>query len=448
MVKRIITGKVHGGKVLEGTDRDTTLYVRTTGDDSNDGLSVATAFRHPQSAIDVIPTVVDHDVVIDVGEGTFNGIDVSVRNFGGSGSLTISGVLGTPTLSGATAGTGGVGSDTYQIVDATAGWTVDELKGKLILVDGAYRAVYSNTATTAQFVGVFGATTNGQAYAIVEQKTVVNSVAASPISPPACALFTNITSSRSTALVVQDIRFDGGTAGAVVGVFCYASLGGIFRRCDIHGAVYGFFTQNCAETNLYETTSHDNTNVGVFILKSTTVRYMENVFSYDNGNDGIYIHGTLLCNGQWLAASGNSGSGVNVDLSMWFDIDGGQLEDNGAYGLRVGLFSSNMDGNVLASAIAPTGRLKLGGNTLGGINVEAHSVIYVGGATGTAAGGCGVTCSRGSVAYIKSDVDVTGPSGDATVNDGTTVLGWTTHFATDGDSAVNTDTGDKIIRKD
>jgi hypothetical protein len=53
-----------------------------------------------------------------------------------------------------------------------------------------------------------------------------------------------------------------------------------------------------------------------------------------------------------------------------------------------------------------------------------------------------------SHATITTDTGITGSSGDATINDGTTALTWATQFDDDGDIVVNTSNLCMIERRD
>ncbi|WP_313568825.1 hypothetical protein [Acetoanaerobium noterae] len=67
-----------------------TLYVSTTGNDSNDGLTPATALRNIQTAIDKIPQVVNHEINIILASGTY---DESILLYGymGKGAILLKG---------------------------------------------------------------------------------------------------------------------------------------------------------------------------------------------------------------------------------------------------------------------------------------------------------------------------------------------------------------------
>lgn len=73
------------------TRADITYYVNSaTGSDSNNGLTNGTAFKTIQYAINKLPQVVNHNVNINIAQGTYNE-DVLVYGFVGKGNIGIAG---------------------------------------------------------------------------------------------------------------------------------------------------------------------------------------------------------------------------------------------------------------------------------------------------------------------------------------------------------------------
>jgi hypothetical protein len=74
------------------TTADITFYVRTDGNDSNNGLAntAGGAFKTIQKAVDAVPQNINHPVIINVGPGTY-AEKVSISGFGGRNNLTING---------------------------------------------------------------------------------------------------------------------------------------------------------------------------------------------------------------------------------------------------------------------------------------------------------------------------------------------------------------------
>ncbi|MEK4042004.1 hypothetical protein MHH49_31055 [Paenibacillus sp. FSL F4-0122] len=74
------------------TTADITYYVRTDGNDGNTGLAntAGGAFKTISKAVSMIPKIVNHAVVINVGAGTYPE-QVIIAGFSGSGYITVSG---------------------------------------------------------------------------------------------------------------------------------------------------------------------------------------------------------------------------------------------------------------------------------------------------------------------------------------------------------------------
>ncbi|ASA24308.1 hypothetical protein [Paenibacillus donghaensis] len=91
-----IQGQLNGKAPLVTTPQQTTAaltyYVRTDGNDSNNGLANTTggAFRTIGKAISVIPQIVNHAVTINVAAGTYAEV-VTIQGFFGSGRLDLLG---------------------------------------------------------------------------------------------------------------------------------------------------------------------------------------------------------------------------------------------------------------------------------------------------------------------------------------------------------------------
>lgn len=111
------------GHVSIETTAGITLYVETTGDDSNSGQSISQALKTPQEAYNRIPKDVGHVVRIVCGEGTFSAVGATGFRIFGAGSFTFEGTLGAPTIaSGTTYGTA-TGGSTTSLIDGTQAWT-------------------------------------------------------------------------------------------------------------------------------------------------------------------------------------------------------------------------------------------------------------------------------------------------------------------------------------
>lgn len=91
-----IQGQLNARPLLTTTPQQTTasitLYVRTDGNDSNNGLgnTAAGAFKTIQAAVWAVPQTINHQVIINVAAGTYPE-KVTVAGFNGSNNITIQG---------------------------------------------------------------------------------------------------------------------------------------------------------------------------------------------------------------------------------------------------------------------------------------------------------------------------------------------------------------------
>ncbi|MBY9080986.1 hypothetical protein KIH86_07520 [Paenibacillus sp. HN-1] len=75
---------------VQATTADVTYYVRTDGNDNNNGLTntAAGAFKTIAKALSMIPPVINHTTVVNVAAGTY-AEDVEIKGFSGSGVLQV-----------------------------------------------------------------------------------------------------------------------------------------------------------------------------------------------------------------------------------------------------------------------------------------------------------------------------------------------------------------------
>lgn len=170
------------------TTAATTLYVATTGNDSNPGTQ-ALPFLTIQAALNALPKrlTLANPATISVGAGSFagaviNGFYIELGSWlqlvGTMTAATVTG-LQTGTLASATAGSNTSGTWATATVTG-AGWTVDALRGKFIKITGGtgsgqLRPISSNTATVITIPGAWSTTPNATStFDIVEQATIIN----------------------------------------------------------------------------------------------------------------------------------------------------------------------------------------------------------------------------------------------------------------------------------
>jgi hypothetical protein len=177
-----------------------TLYVSSTGSDSNSGLTSGTAFLTLQKALDAVPLRVKHTVTINVAAGTLPDTSLQVPSFTCEGGSVV--VVGTMEdfipATGIATGTfdaSFAGQPLLQTaVCAGGGWSVSEFEtttGVWVQVtsgtsNGIIYPIASNTATTLDLpfnVTTTSATANlmGQTFKFVRPATLLNITAISYI---------------------------------------------------------------------------------------------------------------------------------------------------------------------------------------------------------------------------------------------------------------------------
>ena len=93
----VITDDVNTTQYVPATVKDMTYYVNiTNGLDTNDGLSSSTAFKTIMHAVNLIPQIVNHNIIINAAAGTYPE-DLKLPGFMGKGSITIIGGTDTTT---------------------------------------------------------------------------------------------------------------------------------------------------------------------------------------------------------------------------------------------------------------------------------------------------------------------------------------------------------------
>lgn len=80
----------HLDETAKKTTANITYYISTTGNDSNDGLTSGTALKTIQAAINKLPQIVNHSIIINISQGTYSEA-VEIIGFIGKGSITVTG---------------------------------------------------------------------------------------------------------------------------------------------------------------------------------------------------------------------------------------------------------------------------------------------------------------------------------------------------------------------
>ncbi len=421
MTIRTLSGKIQGGTPVEVTDRALTFYVRTTGNDTNNGLTVGNALLTVQAAIDLVPKYINHDVLVDIGVGTFGAFVMAGNTLETGGTYVVQGTMKTSDdlATGTATGTSDGGTTEY-LDDSGQAWTVDDLKGRFLTVNGAPALIASNTATRIYVVARQGIDFNAKAYTIED-----------------CATTINQTAEWGTAIRIREI------SGLGSGYY-----GPEIRRLKAHStSAYGVNASYCEHIKLEILQVIDALYTAVSVSNCPNL-HLFNVYAKDSTAGGFNIMYVKRITAMSALSTGD-GSGfwfAHFFFSNCVNIDAGRLiaEDNG-------------DGNgfdfVNCTWVTPE-RLTATGNNGHGLWLAKGTKMDKGGYAdsnslrGTGNGGFGVWVEvKSSAVFDGATTTMTGASGDATI-DGSTVLDWTDDFGTDEDISTNLTYGTHIERRD
>jgi hypothetical protein len=407
---------------------DTTYYVRATGDDANDGLSAGNALATIQEAVNRLPRVVRHALTIDIGEGDFDGAAFEgfrvTASSTAEGRLRVLGALGAPTGVGTPlTGTADSGSTTTLGL-STAAWTVNALKGMLVLSNSEYRTIASNTADTITFQGEFSATTDAKAFSIVESKTNIDTI--ETFASSACIYVAGCSTNWRKNMVFENLKLSPPASG-FAGFMAFETEGLQLKTCQVVG-----------------TSGHSN---GVLIQSVTGEFSIEDVsvtgpFSAAAFNL-VWNSGTcrLLRGGADTITSSGKGASLQYSTGAIEAID---FTANACSSVGV---------QIQGCTRAAIDRMVSSNNSSCGIKAENCWVIVADGSklTGAANATFGVRAlPRTHFEFSASSgvPTITGATADATNNEGASTLSWSSNFGTDGSIAPNSDTHTSIYRND
>ena len=452
-------------EVVTATTEDFTLYVRTTGSDSNDCLSTGAACLTIPEALTRIPKKIDHTIAIDIGAGNFDGFDIENFNISRTGLLSLTGTLGNVSPASGTATGTADGGSTTQCVDSGQTWTVNDLRGSFVYVNSEYRIVRSNTADTMELIGPLGASCSGKAYVIQEPTTVINGYGALGFARVSVG---SNTGARDT-ISLTNLFISGGVLGLMT---WYTNMPNLERIiCDAQSTTGFMFQDVVGGRGKFKDCVARDGAIGIDIQRHWGTfygpGYTERLFAVNNSGAGFQIKynmGTIIAS-YWYSDDNNIGFTATTDYSLEFKNSTTAYSNTShgfsftnVYTLNVSSIVSDSNGGYGVNLDSASGRgftffngagnLTISNNTSGGIIGNNHSTFSISNCDGTGNGTYGLTLEYGSAAKITSDTDLTGISGDATINAGTTALVWATDFNDNGDIVVNLDNGCRIERKD
>lgn len=139
-------------------------------------------FSSIQSAYNAINSIIKGNIIIDVGNGTYNeNLDFAGKVSDGLFSITLQGKNKTDLSTTITSGTTGTDSIQATITNTGASWTIDQFKGNWIKFTsgnnvGNIRMINNNTATKITLIGSYflNAFTNGDTFVIYSNNVTID----------------------------------------------------------------------------------------------------------------------------------------------------------------------------------------------------------------------------------------------------------------------------------
>lgn len=374
------------GKSVQATVAPITLYVETTGSDSNDCLSVSTACLTIQAALDRIPKVINHAVTVTVGIGNFAGFMVSgFQEATYPNQLIIQGTIGAfvPATGWQSGTADGAGGSTEKLVDTGAGWTANNLRGALLFIGTEYRTIRDNTADTIEVVGAFTATCNGKAYSIVEQKTVINADA-----PRAgTRIYMNGSYTRGDGILIRDFKTSGGTNAVWQHNTSGTRLERIYAKDYTSFGITLQLVESASVYDLTATTSVTSTGYAIF-LSDALIGVIYRLFVFSAANVyGIRMYNVIPNFMKELVVYDVTNStcyGISIDMCGLFELTGTNIVkrivgSSGAVGFALYTGSyAKVTGSLTIDTVTKTGAVDLttghGIYIVGPIEANLHNV--------------------------------------------------------------------------
>ena len=467
---------------------DLTLYVRTGGSDTNDCLTSGAACLTFQEAVDRVPKTIAHNVLIDIGAGDFagayfEGFRVLGERFTVTSFKVTGASAGVATIaSGNTSGTNDGGGVGY-IDDSGGGWTVDDLIGLYLAREGlgGTLKVIDNTATRITFASTIDLSA-AKTYELRSYLTRLVSPSADSRSDGYHLLeFVN-----TNAAYNEDIQ-EGSFYILQLYLDCDStSYGGInildanslwFKNLQIVDTYSAVTARKVTGTIAFRTVfvskgdgtgfAYERSPGKLKITGSTIAGEMyECVLARDSG----YVHigsswiegytggsnstiiaervGALYIGGGEIIKSGEDGIRASDVGSVI--IDSAFIDSNIGYGVKIDVRNDNYkDHHTSDLVFMGFSDTTISNNGSGGVlAIYGTRVIIKNTLAGTGNTGYGVELQTGATSIIENIPTITGSSGEATINGGSTVLDWSTDFNDDGDIVVNLDNGCRIERRD
>lgn len=387
-----------------------TLFVETTGDDSNPGTQ-AKPFRTIQAALDSLKGVeIAAQVTIQVGAGEFEGFIVDSINVMNSGPSTISSttapsltIIGTKhTLYSGNCTWGSAADGMVVLTDLSKNFVVNELVGKMISRTNGTTVdcvVVANTATT---ITLSSSVTAWSSYVIYELDTKLSGTQSS--SPAAITISgADSTHATSAGLKIQYFDVPASILQAVAiraGGSCALTGCALRSSSSAAGAIHLYNGAITVSGCFIKSSGTGTAAAGIMSpINATTVTFCsisQSYVEFGNNAHGILSGSSttsfIMNNSNYILGTSGTGIGISILDGRVKTTSGSPLSINGCstavsvYGR--GLFDSLQVGrltganNTVAINCTFGGRLGLSSNA----NITGTTEISVDGATSTLAG--------------------------------------------------------------
>lgn len=397
-------------KFVKESTADITYYVRTSGNDNNDGLTLGTALRQVNAAIGKLPTKIKHSIDIDIGAGSFESFAVDSLIMTNNGNLNIFGTMELSTLaSGVNNGTFDTSTD-YIGVDNSQTWTNSDLINRFVKVDNTYYALKKNNISSLEIMTRKYGGFTGKSYTIEDPQTIITTSAYE-----AMVLINNIIGLNS--LVVKQMRLE--NMGNGYGLSIENCSHGFFRTMQIINPFpWGLMAFRSNFISLVEICITNPYWGGCNIGKINELNPY-GIYVKDGGGNtwaGVDISYVNALNG--LAAfvdNNNGGSGISLRSCSYINVvnNGIECNNNATHGLYV-------DNGFMAAT-----------------NHNDYK--------GSGNGGHGMVVGHGCYGVVKTGVNITGSAGDCLL--GGVNVAWS-DLVSDGDKISNPAYNNSIRRAD
>jgi hypothetical protein len=310
-----------GMEALEDRTVPANIFVSLTGDDANDGLSIATAVRTWQRGVDVAATANDGDDTINIESGLYDAaVDgpVTIPNNANISNLRVLG-----------------------------GW------------NSTFTVQNAASTLTPQGVGVFdGVTVNGLNGVLMQRLQVVGS--------PRHGFAANGTTSLTLDLCSALNNVQSGFSGTNVLVDTTIT-GGFWQDNGAHGIAFAFAT----DINLAGLDASNNVNAGLLIFGGNNLTVTNSTFA-NNGNNGLdltNLTGDLSLNGVTAFNNDGNNDGLGSGVFSFTAIVGNVTIENSTFGgagnQRFGVLLFQVNGTVNLTDVTATDNLQGGVAILG-----------------------------------------------------------------------------------